>query len=179
MDILKIKNLNLKIREKEILKNVSLEIKEGEVIGLIGESGSGKTIFTKYILGILPLAAQYTQETFEVVPKVGAIFQNAFTSLNPTMKIGKQLQHLYISHYGTKKDWKEKIEKLLEDVLDTLVERLCLVTIKGLYSDIYRDSLLESLKFRSYQAYTCGLEDTEIYRRYQEMIYLIEKMDEE
>lgn len=42
MDILKIKNLNLKIREKEILKNVSLEIKEGEVIGLIGESGSGK-----------------------------------------------------------------------------------------------------------------------------------------
>ena len=109
MDILKIKNLNLKIREKEILKNVSLEIKEGEVIGLIGESGSGKTIFTKYILGILPLAAQYTQECFEVVPKVGAIFQNAFTSLNPTMKIGKQLKHLYISHYRTQKDWKDKI----------------------------------------------------------------------
>ena len=49
MERLKIKNLNLKIREKEILKNVSLEIKEGEIIGLIGESGSGKTIFTKYI----------------------------------------------------------------------------------------------------------------------------------
>ena len=89
---------------------------EGEVIGLIGESGSGKTIFTKYILGILPLAAQYTQETFEVVPKVGAIFQNAFTSLNPTMKIGKQLKHLYVSHYGTQENWKEKIESLLEDV---------------------------------------------------------------
>ena len=70
-------------------------------------------------------------------------------------------------------------EKLLEDVLDTLVERLCLVTIKGLYSDIYKNALLESLKFRSYQAYTCGLENTEIYRRYQEMLYLIEKMDEE
>ena len=70
-------------------------------------------------------------------------------------------------------------EKLLEDVLDTLVERLCLVTIKGLYSDIYRDSLLESLKFRSYQAYTCDMKDTEIYRRYQALIYLIEKMDEE
>lgn len=116
MEILKIKNLNLKIHEKEILKNVSLEIKEGEVIGLIGESGSGKTIFTKYILGILPLAVQYTQESFEVVPRIGAIFQNAFTSLNPTVKIGKQLQHLYISHYGTKKNWKEKIESLLKDV---------------------------------------------------------------
>ncbi len=69
-------------------------------------------------------------------------------------------------------------EKLLEDVLDTLVERLCLVTMKGLYSNIYKETLLGSLEFRSYQAYTCGLEDTEIYRRYQEMIYLIKKMDE-
>lgn len=69
-------------------------------------------------------------------------------------------------------------EKLLEDVLDTLVERLSLVTMKGLYSNIYKETLLESLGFRSYQAYTCGLENTEIYRRYQEMIYLIEKMDE-
>ena len=69
-------------------------------------------------------------------------------------------------------------EKLLEDVLDTLIERLSLVTMKGLYSNIYKETLLESLGFRSYQAYTCGLENTEIYRRYQEMIYLIEKMDE-
>ena len=69
MKILKIKNLNLKIHEKEILKNISFEIEEGEIIGLIGESGSGKTIFTKYILGILPSAAHFTQETFEVVPK--------------------------------------------------------------------------------------------------------------
>lgn len=70
-------------------------------------------------------------------------------------------------------------ENLLEDVLDTLVERRCLVTMKGLYSDIYKNALLESLKFRSNQAYICGLENTEIYRIYQEMLYLIEKMDEE
>ena len=108
MKILKIKNLNLRIHEKEILKNISCEIEEGEIIGLIGESGSGKTIFTKYILGILPLAAQYTQETFEVVPKVGAIFQNAFTSLNPTMKIGKQLKHLMFLTMGHKKIGKRK-----------------------------------------------------------------------
>lgn len=50
--------------------------------------------------------------------------------------------------------------------------------MKGLYSNIYKETLLESVKFRSYQAYICGLEDIEIYRRYQEMIYLIEKMDD-
>lgn len=69
-------------------------------------------------------------------------------------------------------------EKLLKDVLDTLIERLSLVTMKGLYSNIYKETLLESLKYRSYQALISGLEDTEIYRRYQEMIYLIEKMDD-
>ena len=104
------------MKKKIFKKMFHLEIKEGEIIGLIGESGSGKTIFTKYILGILPLAAQYTQETFEVVPKVGAIFQNAFTSLNPTNENRKQLKHLYVSHYGTQENWKEKIESLLEDV---------------------------------------------------------------
>lgn len=116
MKILKIKNLNLKIHEKEILKNISLEIDEGETIGLIGESGSGKTILTKFILGILPEVAHFSYDNFELIPEVGAIFQNAFTSLNPTVKIGKQLQHLYISHYGNKKNWKEKIENLLEEV---------------------------------------------------------------
>lgn len=63
-------------------------------------------------------------------------------------------------------------EKLLEDVLDTLEDRLCFVTMKGLYSDIYKNALLELLKFRSYRAYTGSLENTEIYRRYQEILYL-------
>ena len=48
-------------------------------------------------------------------------------------------------------------EKLLEDVLDTLEDRLCFVTMKGLYSDIYKNALLELLKFRSYRAYTGSL----------------------
>lgn len=48
--------------------------------------------------------------------------------------------------------------------------------MKGLYLNIYKESLLESLKHRSYQVHTCGIENTEFYRRYQEMIYLIEKM---
>lgn len=59
MKILKIKNLNFKIYEKEILKNIFFEIEEGEIIGLIGELGSGKIIFIKYILGIFFLVVYF------------------------------------------------------------------------------------------------------------------------
>lgn len=47
--------------------------------------------------------------------------------------------------------------------------------MSGLYSDSYRDSLLSHLEGRCAQARECGLEHSEIYRRYIEMIHLIER----
>jgi hypothetical protein len=64
-------------------------------------------------------------------------------------------------------------ENLLEDVLDTLVERICIVSMKGLYSDLYKNTLLSHLESRCSQARNSGLEGSEIYRRYIEMIHLI------
>lgn len=116
MRVLEIENLNLWIQEKHLLKQISLSISEREIVGLVGESGSGKTLFTKCILGILPESANMTYDGFEVRTELGAVFQNAFTSLNPTMKIGKQLKHLYISQYGNDKRWRKKAEDLLEKV---------------------------------------------------------------
>lgn len=116
MEVLHIKNLNLWIGEKQLLKEINVSISEREIVGLVGESGSGKTLFTKCILGILPEIAKITYDTFEVKADLGAVFQNAFTSLNPTMKIGKQLKHLYISQHGNEKDWEKKTVELLEKV---------------------------------------------------------------
>lgn len=65
-------------------------------------------------------------------------------------------------------------EKLLEDTLDALVERICIVTMRGLYSDSFKKNLLWYLKNKKMQALESGLQNSEIYRRYQEMIYLIE-----
>jgi len=65
-------------------------------------------------------------------------------------------------------------EKQLEDALDALVERICILTIRGLYSDSFKENLLWYLKNKKMQALESGLENSEIYRRYQEMIYLIE-----
>ncbi|WP_462350703.1 ABC transporter ATP-binding protein [Fusobacterium varium] len=49
---LKLKNVYYKIGEREILKNICFECKEGEIIGIIGPNGSGKTTFLKTINGI-------------------------------------------------------------------------------------------------------------------------------
>ncbi len=112
MKLIHIDKLNLWIKGELLLKNISLEVQRGEIIGLVGESGSGKTLLTKCILGILPEAAQVEYEVFKKCKKLGAIFQNAFTSLNPTVKIGKQLKYLYISQHGNADNWKEKVEDL-------------------------------------------------------------------
>lgn len=116
MELLHVENLNLWIREKPLLQQISISISDGEIVGLVGESGSGKTLFTKCILGTLPESANLYYDRFEVKAELGAVFQNAFTSLNPTMKIEKQLRHLYLSQYGNDIGWKEKVEELLEKV---------------------------------------------------------------
>ena len=46
MNILEIKDLSLRISDKEILKNINFELKEKEIVSIIGKSGSGKTMLS-------------------------------------------------------------------------------------------------------------------------------------
>ncbi len=113
---LEIKNLNVHIDDEYLLKNIDIEVNKNEVVGILGESGSGKTLTVKYILGILPERSIITVDKFNLNSKVGVVFQNAFTLLNPTVKIGKQLKHLYYSHYNTYDGFEEKIDYLFKRV---------------------------------------------------------------
>ena len=54
MSFFSIKNFNLYIREKKILNDISFDLDKGEVLGIAGESGSGKSLTALSILNLLP-----------------------------------------------------------------------------------------------------------------------------
>ncbi|WP_319457842.1 MULTISPECIES: ABC transporter ATP-binding protein [unclassified Mycobacterium] len=94
-------------RDVHALRGVSLAIAPGEILGLVGESGSGKSVLGFTLLGLLPKLAKI-EGTVRVTGSdmvngdakalrkvrrldLGAVFQDPMTSLNPTMRIGKQV----------------------------------------------------------------------------------------
>jgi peptide/nickel transport system ATP-binding protein len=93
----------------DVLKHVDMEIRRGEILGLVGESGSGKSVLALSLLGLLPpeshpvTTGQVTVGGVDLLhakpddlrrvrrEALGAIFQDPMTSLNPTMRIGRQI----------------------------------------------------------------------------------------
>ena len=126
--ILEINNLHVSFKTYaglvQAVRGVSFHLNKGETLGLVGESGCGKTVTAKAIMGLLPepqsiidkekssilingknLLDLSDEEMTHVRGKqISMIFQDPMTSLNPTMKIGDQIAESIMIHENKSKE---------------------------------------------------------------------------
>src|SRR5450756_1355756 len=117
-----------------VLRGVSLQLEPGEVRGLVGESGAGKSMLGRAVLGLLPANAAITagKISFEgrdlvAMPeperrsllgrRIALIPQDPMTSLNPVKRVGAQIEILLRHHLAlSKRDALERAAELLAEV---------------------------------------------------------------
>jgi len=135
-NILEVKDLTISFHtfsgEVQAIRGVDFELKKGETLAIVGESGSGKSVTTKSIMRLLPPGnseikrgeilfdgkdiAKLSDKSMQKIrgKEISMIFQDPMTSLNPTMKIGKQIMEPIIKHQNmSKSEAKERSLDLL------------------------------------------------------------------
>lgn len=131
MALLEINDLAVSIDEMPILRSLSLTLRAGEILGVAGESGSGKTMTALAIAGLLPDGAKLSGEIvldgvrLSVASDeeycnirgrdIGVVFQEPMTALNPLMTIGKQVAETVRIH---RKVTRSEARQLARDTLD-------------------------------------------------------------
>ena len=94
-------------RQTDVVHGMNVQLHKGETLGIVGESGSGKSVMSLATMGLLPKTAQVTgkilfngDNLLEMTEhqlcrirgsKIGMIFQEPMTALNPAMKVGAQI----------------------------------------------------------------------------------------
>ena len=117
--VLEIKDLEVELFSEQgplpVIDKVNLTIKEGEIVGIVGESGCGKSMLASAIMNLLNSPAQIAAGTifyegqdmttlsskeFQKIRgnDISMIFQEPMTSLNPLMKVGKQIEEAIKAH---------------------------------------------------------------------------------
>lgn len=136
--ILEINHLNIEFHDHErperVVSDVSLKVEAGEILGIVGESGSGKTMTALAVAGLLNrkdieksgeilfqgknLLTCERKELREVQgDDIAMIFQEPMTSLNPVLKVGRQIEESLILHTDLDKEKrKERALKLMDEV---------------------------------------------------------------
>jgi len=136
--LLSVKNLNVSFssegQETQVLYDISFNINPNEILGVVGESGSGKSVTSLAIMGLLPtkiarVSGEITYNNTSLLdldPKIlrsirgneiAMIFQEPMSSLNPSMKCGKQVLEILLQHTSlSKSEAKEEVLSLFEKV---------------------------------------------------------------
>ncbi len=118
-----------------LVKSISFQLFENEILGIVGESGSGKSITSLSIMGLLPKQSLcissgeinyksqkisgFSDSEYRSIrgKKISMIFQEPMSSLNPSLKCGKQVVEILLQHTKlSKKEAKEETLELFEKV---------------------------------------------------------------
>lgn len=135
--LLEVKNLSVEYHTDEMtvqaVNNVSLEVKKGETLGLVGETGAGKTTLALSMMRLLPKgigevtsgSVEFEGHDLLTVKEadmrayrgklLSMIFQDPMTSLNPVIPVGKQVAEILELH-NEKKQTKEQIEARVDEM---------------------------------------------------------------
>jgi oligopeptide/dipeptide ABC transporter ATP-binding protein len=137
--LIEVKDLKISLQSQgqvlQAVRNVNFTLYEGERLGIVGESGCGKTILMKSLLQLLPSTAtidsgaiwyqgndlvRLSEKELQKIrgKEIGMIFQDPMTSLNPTLKIGYQIAEGYLRHFPsiTKQEAQARALDLLKQV---------------------------------------------------------------
>ena len=147
MPLLSIEDLAISFETDEgivdVIDGVSIDLEEGETLGLVGESGCGKSVTALAVMGLLPKPAgritggairfqdqDLTRLTSEELSRVrgdqiAMIFQEPMTALNPVHRVGKQLAESYRLHHpdASKNETREESLRLMDHVGIPAAER--------------------------------------------------------
>ena len=129
--ILEVENLTAAFGSREVLSGIGCKIRRGRKTAVVGESGSGKTVFAQSIMRLNPDLALKGRLNFDgedvlqAAPrrlrqlrgsKIGMVFQEPMTALNPVMTIGAQIAEVLTLHLGLdkKQAWARAVGLLAE-----------------------------------------------------------------
>ncbi len=141
---LEVRNLTISFRTNNgavrAVRDISFDLNEGETLAIAGESGSGKSVTTRAVMGILAGNAmveggeiiydgkdllKIPEEDFHTLRghKLSMVFQDPLSALNPIMKIGKQLtEAMILNNKERRRDGKERFNSMLKTLEKNIVE---------------------------------------------------------
>jgi len=112
--LLEIRDLSVRYGDNAAVRDVSFRLQPGEALGIVGESGSGKSSIAGAILDFLDegvriggqilfegrdlLQSSRTERRSVLGRRIGAVFQDPFTALNPAMRVGRQIAEPIVRH---------------------------------------------------------------------------------
>jgi len=143
--ILSVENLTVTFKTRfgriPVIDDVSFGIAPGEILGIVGESGCGKTMTSLAIMRLMPEQGSVTGGTIRLSgedlvlasearmrgirgSEISMIFQEPMTSLNPVFSVGEQIAEVLCAHQGlSKREAKQQAVRLLEAVKIPLPDR--------------------------------------------------------